>query len=64
VYVDKSFELDHVLQAHDYMRRNKNIGKIVLSVTSTASAIEFFQRELKNLSDRNRLIDETLFPRI
>ncbi|KAJ1440547.1 hypothetical protein B484DRAFT_443402 [Ochromonadaceae sp. CCMP2298] len=55
VTVDRTYELDQVLEAHDYMRRNKNIGKIILSVTSTASAIEFFQRELQSLDERNHI---------
>jgi putative PIG3 family NAD(P)H quinone oxidoreductase len=32
VDVDKTFSFENVLEAHDYMRNNKNIGKIVLLI--------------------------------
>ena len=55
VIVDKTFEMEEVLAAHDMMRKNENIGKIVLLITSTASAIDFFQKELNSLGKRNNL---------
>lgn len=55
VIVDKTFEMEEVLEAHEMMRKNLNIGKIVLLVTSTASAIDFFQKELNSLGKRNNL---------
>ena len=55
VIVDRTYEMEEVLQAHELMRQNNNIGKIVLLITSTASAIDFFQKELQSLTKRNHL---------
>lgn len=55
VIVDRTYPMEDVLQALDVMRKNTNIGKIVLLVTSTATAIDFFQTELKSLGKRNNL---------
>lgn len=55
VIVDRTYEMEEVLAAHELMRKNINIGKIVLLVTSTASAIDFFQKELQSLGKRNNL---------
>lgn len=55
VIVDRTYQMEEVLAAHDFMRKNENIGKIVLLVTSTASAIDFFSKELNSLGKRNNL---------
>lgn len=55
VLVDRTYPMEEVLAAHDCMRKNLNIGKIVLLVSSTATAIDFFQQELKSLGKRNNL---------
>jgi len=55
VIVDRTYQMEEVLEAHEFMRKNNNIGKIVLLVTSTASAIDFFQKELQSLGKRNNL---------
>jgi NADPH:quinone reductase-like Zn-dependent oxidoreductase len=55
VLVDRTFAMEEVLAAHEVMRQNVNIGKIVLLVTSTSTAIDFFQKELDSLGKRNNL---------
>lgn len=55
VSVDRTFEMEEILQAHALLRGNANIGKVVLSVTSTASAIEFFGKELNSMAQRNKM---------
>ena len=55
VIVDRTYEMNDVLAAHEMMRKNENIGKIVLLITSTASAIDFFKKELNSLGKRNNL---------
>jgi putative PIG3 family NAD(P)H quinone oxidoreductase len=55
VIVDRTFQMEEVLEAHECMRKNTNIGKIVLLVSSSASAVEFFQKELQSLGKRNNL---------
>ena len=55
VIVDRTYQMEEVLEAHEFMRKNNTIGKIVLLVTSTASAIDFFQKELQSLGKRNNL---------
>lgn len=53
VHVDKVFPLEEVIEAHRYMSRNENTGKILLAVTSTSTALEFFEKELENIAKRN-----------
>jgi NADPH:quinone reductase-like Zn-dependent oxidoreductase len=55
VLVDRIYPLDQVLEAHAYMGKNQNIGKILLSVNSTTTAIEFFEKELEDLQKRLRI---------
>jgi putative PIG3 family NAD(P)H quinone oxidoreductase len=55
VIVDRTFHMEEILEAHEVMRKNNNIGKIVLLVTSTATAIDFFTKELNSLGKRNNL---------
>lgn len=54
VEVDRTFQLDQVIQAHAYMARNENIGKIVLMIASSVSAIDFFAKELEALAQKNK----------
>lgn len=34
--IDRSFELDEVIEAHRYMENNSNFGKVVLAIASPA----------------------------
>lgn len=52
VIVDHTFPLEKVLDAHSRMRENKNSGKIVMLVSNSASAIDSFQKELKEMQNR------------
>lgn len=52
VLVDKTYPVEEVLSAHQYMEQNKNTGKIVLAVTSTSTALEFFASELQSMEKR------------
>lgn len=53
VQVDRTFLLEEVVKAHSHMSANANIGKIVLMVASSVSAIDFFQKELEMLAKKN-----------
>ena len=52
VIVDRTYPLEEVLSAHQYMEQNKNTGKIILAVTSTSTALEFFASELQCMEKR------------
>ncbi len=54
IFLDKIYDLDSVHEAMQRLRENKNHGKIIILVTSTASAIEEFTKELKSIEKRNR----------
>lgn len=56
VEVDRTFPLDQVLQAHEYVGRNLNTGKVVLLVTTTETAVKTFEDELIELQKRNELL--------
>jgi hypothetical protein len=49
VSVDSVFPLEDVLQAHDRMRQSENVGKIALSVSNTASALDWFAKQLNDI---------------
>jgi tumor protein p53-inducible protein 3 len=53
VEVEKIFELAEVIQALEYMSSNANAGKIVLLVSSSQSAINFFEQELSRIAGAN-----------
>jgi len=52
VIVDRSYDMLDVLLAHDYMKRGFNTGSVVLSISSSSSAIDFFKAELTNMFRR------------
>jgi NADPH:quinone reductase-like Zn-dependent oxidoreductase len=54
VFVDNVYNLDEANEALERLRSSKNHGKIIVLVTSTASAIEEFAKELKSIEKRNR----------
>lgn len=54
VLVDSVYSLDNCAEAHLKMSRNENVGKIVLTITDAASAIEFFKAELDGMKERYR----------
>lgn len=49
VIVDRSYDMPDVLVAHNYMKRGLNTGSVVLSISSSSSAIDFFKTELSNM---------------
>ena len=49
VIVDRSYDMSDVLVAHNYMKRGSNTGSVVLSISSSSSAIDFFKTELSNM---------------
>jgi len=49
VQVDSIFPLEEVLNAHTKMRRNENIGKIVMSVSNSASTLDWFAKQLNEI---------------
>ena len=49
VIVDRSYDMSDVLVAHNNMKRGLNIGSVVLSISSSSSAIDFFKSELSNM---------------
>jgi len=55
VVVDKVFAMEEVLAAHRYMNQNENTGKILMAVTSTSNALEFFEKELDIIARRNHI---------
>lgn len=55
VRVDATYPMEEVLIAHNRMSQNENIGKILLSVSSSSNAIEFFAKELKSMEKRLHL---------
>jgi len=55
VDVDKTYDLEDVLAAHKYVGGNSNTGKVILLVTSTATALKAFESELTALEKRNHL---------
>ena len=52
IHVDEVLPLERFADAHAKMSSNSNIGKIVLTVTANASAIEFFRAELDTVMKR------------
>ena len=52
ILVDEVFALEDFAEAHTKMAANRNMGKLVLTVTETANASEFFRRELSEIVDR------------
>lgn len=55
VDVDKTFDLEDVLAAHRYVGANSNTGKVVLLVSSNATALKAFENELTALEKRHHL---------
>jgi NADPH:quinone reductase-like Zn-dependent oxidoreductase len=49
VQVDSVFPLEEVLNAHAKMRRSENIGKIVLSVSNSATTLDWFAKQLNEI---------------
>jgi NADPH:quinone reductase-like Zn-dependent oxidoreductase len=49
VQVDKILPLEDVLDAHQYMRTGSNVGKIVLTVSNTATALDWFAQQLSEI---------------
>jgi len=49
VAVDRVFPIEDVLEAHGVMRRGENVGKVVLSVSNTASALDWFAKQLDGI---------------
>ena len=49
VDVEHCLPLEDVLKAHNIMRMNRNIGKIVLMVSDQTATLEWFGREVKQL---------------
>jgi len=52
IKVDEVIPLEHFATAHAKMASNANAGKLVLTVTQTADAIEFFRAELDKVQQR------------
>ena len=52
IEVDDVFSLESFAEAHAKMRSNSNTGKLCLTVTQTADAIEFFRGELERVQER------------
>jgi NADPH:quinone reductase-like Zn-dependent oxidoreductase len=46
VPIHRVMELEEFVEAHQMIRNNENIGKVILMVTSTASAVEELEQEL------------------
>lgn len=56
ILIDKIYEMDDIVLAYEYTRdlyQYHNVGKSVISITSTSNAIDFFQKELLNIEKRN-----------
>ena len=49
VSVDKVFPVEEVLQALDFVRRGENLGKVVMSVSNTATALDWFAKQLDGI---------------
>jgi len=49
VQVDSIFPLEEVLSAHAKMRRSANVGKIVMSVSNSATTIDWFAKQLNEI---------------
>ena len=49
VQVDSVFPLEEVLQAHAKMRSAENVGKIVLSISNAATALDWFAKQLNDI---------------
>lgn len=52
IHVDEILPLERFVDAHAKMASNSNVGKLVLTVTANASAIEFFRAELDGVMKR------------
>ena len=40
------------MQAHTVMKKNRNVGKIVLMVSDQTNTLEYFAREMHQLEER------------
>lgn len=54
IFLDNIYSFDDAPKAMVRLQSNKNHGKVIVLVTSTASAIEEFSKELKSIEKRNR----------
>ena len=55
VDISATYPLNEVKEAHKYMAENQNIGKILMHVSSSASAAEALAKELEGVATRNGL---------
>ena len=56
VIVDKIYPMEDVIEAHQFMSSNQNIGKTLLSISSTSNVIESFEQEMKLMLQRNNIL--------
>ena len=50
--VEYTYALEDVMQAHTVMKKNRNVGKIVLMVSDQTNTLEYFAREMHQLEER------------